>query len=202
LQKYLFELFIFSIFEGKINLKKYFIQYKPFLLFLGKFLLTYFVLTFVYESYLNQFDAKNFEVDGFTKMVANQTIDCLSFFGSDSYQMVNISSQSVKIFYNQVYIAQIIEGCNALSVIILFVSFIIAFTGKLKTTILYIVGGSLLIHILNVARIAILCVLLYRFPAEEHLLHGVVFPLIIYGVVFLLWVIWVNTFSVYAKKNN
>lgn len=183
-------------------MKNYFIQYKPFLLFLGKFLLTYFVLTFAYESYLSQFDAKNFEVDGFTKMVANQTIDCLTFFGSDAYQMVNISAQSVKIFYTQVYIAQIIEGCNALSVIILFIAFIIAFSGKLKNTLLYIICGSVLIHILNVARIALLCVLLYRFPAQEHLLHGVVFPLIIYGIVFLLWVIWVNKFSFYAKNNN
>jgi hypothetical protein len=30
-------------------------------------------------------------------------------------------------------------------------------------------------------------------------LHGVLFPLFIYGVVFILWVIWVSKFSLYAK---
>jgi exosortase family protein XrtF len=181
-------------------LKNYFIQYKPFLLFLGKFLLSYLVLTFVYESYLSQFDTIKNEVDDFTKLVANQTVKCLTFFGSDAYQMPNLEASSVKLFYNKKYIAQIIEGCNGLSVIVLFIAFVIAFTGKLKHTIAYIIGGSLMIHILNIARIALLCILIYSFPEYEEILHGVIFPLIIYGFVFLLWVIWINKFSIYASK--
>ena len=184
-----------------INLKDYFAQYKPFLLFLSKFLLTYVVLTFTYETYLNQFDESSFEVDGFTKSVANQTINTLTFFGYDAYQMPNNDSLSIKLFFNNVYIAQIIEGCNGLSVIILFIAFVIAFTGKLKKTILYLLFGSLLIHILNIARIALLCILIFSFPEYESILHGVIFPLIIYGFVFLLWIIWVNKFSGYATNS-
>ena len=67
-----------------------------------------------------------------------------------------------------------------------------------KETLLFILLGSVLIHILNIARIALLCMALYSFPEYEHMLHGVVFPLIIYGIVFLLWVIWVNKFSLHA----
>jgi exosortase family protein XrtF len=85
-------------------------------------------------------------------------------------------------------------------VIILFISFVIAFTGKFKKTVLFIVFGIVLIHVLNIARIALLCVALYNFPQYEHLLHGVIFPLVIYGVVFLLWVIWVNKYSLYATE--
>ncbi len=181
-------------------MKKYFIQYKSFLSFIGKFLIAYLVFTFVYEIYLNQFDAVNNEVDGFTEIVANQTISCLTFFGSDAYQMQNIEAASVKLFYKKKYIAQIIEGCNGLSVIILFVAFVIAFTGKLKHTIAFIIGGILMIHFLNIARIALLCILIYSFPKYEEILHGVIFPLIIYGFVFLLWVIWVNKLSIYASK--
>lgn len=183
-------------------MKKYFIQYKPFLSFIGKFLFAYLVFTFVYEIYLNQFDAVNYEVDGFTEIVANQTINCLTFFGSDAYQVQNIEAASVKLFYNQKYIAQIIEGCNGLSVIILFIAFVIAFTGKLKHTIAYLIAGSLMIHILNVARIAVLCILIFEFPEYESVLHGVIFPLIIYGFVFLLWIVWVNKFSIDVKKSN
>jgi hypothetical protein len=32
-------------------------------------------------------------------------------------------------------------------------------------------------------------------------LHGVIFPLFIYGVVFILWFFWVNYFSIYATKS-
>lgn len=181
-------------------MKKYFIIYKPFLLFLGKFLLTYLLLTSVYECYLSQFDSKNFEVDGFTQLVAKQSKDVLVFFNFDANITPNTKEPGVNLFYNQKHMARIIEGCNGLSVIILFVSFIIAFSGKTKPTILYSIGGSLLIHILNVFRISLLCVLMYYFPNREHVLHGVFFPLFIYGVVFVLWIIWVNKFSKYAKK--
>lgn len=170
------------------------------MLFLGKFLLTYLLLTFIYESYLGQFDVKKFEVDGFTQLVAKQTKDVLIFFNYDAKIIQNTGQPAINLFYNQRFMARIIEGCNGLSVIILFISFVIAFSGKIKATILYIIGGGLLIYILNVVRIALLCVLMYYFPKQEHVLHGVFFPLFIYGVVFMLWIIWVNKFSKYATK--
>jgi exosortase family protein XrtF len=181
-------------------LKKYLIHYKPFLLFLGKFLLTYLLLTFVYESYLNQFDTRNFEVDGFTQLVAEQTKNAMLFFDFEASIAPNAKEPAINLFYNQRHMARIIEGCNGLSVIILFISFVVAFSGKTRATILFVIGGSLLIHVLNVFRIALLSILLYYFPSSEHILHGVLFPLFIYGVVFLLWIIWVNKFSKYATK--
>lgn len=181
-------------------MKKYLIRYKPFLLFLGKFLLTYLILTFVYESYLNQFDTSKFEVDGFTQLVSKQTQNAMLFLNLDANITPNTKEPAINLFYNQRHMARIIEGCNGLSVIILFISFVVAFSGKIRTTILFIIGGSLLIHVLNVFRIALLSILMYSFPEQEHILHGVLFPLFIYGVVFLLWIIWVNKFSKYATK--
>jgi exosortase family protein XrtF len=180
-------------------LKKYLILYKPFLLFLGKFLLSYLLLTFVYESYLSQFDVKKLEIDGITQLVAIQTKDSMVFFHYDADVKPNLTELGIKFFYNQRFIARIIEGCNGVNVIILFVSFVIAFSGKIKATLLYIIGGSLLIYILNLIRIALLCVLMYHFPKQQHFLHGVFFPLFIYGVVFMLWLIWIRKFSLYAK---
>ena len=181
-------------------MKNLLLQYKPFLLFLGKFIVSYLILTLIYQTYLNRFDAKNVEVDSFTQLVANQSKTVLSWIDSNSFTMPHLREPSVKLFYKGKYISRIIEGCNALSVIILFISFVIAFTGKFKKTILFIMFGSIIIHILNIGRIALLCVALYHFPQYEHLLHGVVFPLVIYGVVFLLWVIWVNKYSLYATE--
>jgi exosortase family protein XrtF len=181
-------------------LKNLLLQYKPFLLFLGKFIASYLILTVVYQSYLNRFDSSKAEVDSFTQIVADQSAAVLSWFDSKSYTMPHLKEPSVKLIYKGKYISRIIEGCNAISVIILFISFVIAFTGKFKNTTLFIILGIVLIHILNIARIALLCVALYHLPKYEHLFHGVIFPLVIYGVVFLLWVIWVNKYSFYATK--
>lgn len=180
-------------------LKNILLQYKPFLLFLGKFFLSYLILTIVYQNYLNQFDSKKAEVDGFTKSVAKQTELVLSLVDSQSYTMPHLTEPSVKLFYKNKYISRIIEGCNGLSVIILFIAFVIAFSGKVKHTLLFIIFGSLIIHVLNVFRIALLSMALYSYPEYEHFLHGVLFPLVIYGVVFVLWIIWVNNYSSYAR---
>ncbi len=181
-------------------MKKYWTQYKPFLLFLGKFALTYLVLTFAYQYYLNQFDVKNREVDGFTKIVTNQVEKTLLFFKNDVHTEIHPKEPSYKFFYNGKYISRIVEGCNALSVIILFISFVIAFSGKFKHTVLFIIGGSLVIHILNITRISLLMIAFYNFPKFNTFFHDILFPLVIYGTVFILWVIWVNKFSYYAKK--
>ena len=181
-------------------MKEYFNQYRPFLFFLAKFAVSYLVLAFLYQSYLNQFDEKNFEVDGFTKLVADQSQKVLSVFDTHSYTMSNPREASVKLFYHNTWVARIIEGCNALSIIILFVSFVIAFTGKFKPTFLFIVIGSLMIHVFNVLRIALLCIAIFHYPEYQHILHGVIFPLFIYGIVFLLWIVWVNKYSFYAEK--
>lgn len=175
-------------------------QYRPFLLFLGKFLLTYVVLTVLYQSYLNRFDSAANQVDSFTQMVAGQTQTILTFFDTAARIESHSSQPSVKVIYKGKYISRIIEGCNAISVMILFVSFVVAFTGRWKQTLLYILFGLLLIHVLNIFRIALLSMALYYFPEQENLLHAVIFPLVIYGVVFLLWVIWVNKFSLHAHK--
>ncbi|PWA06609.1 exosortase family protein XrtF [Flavobacterium psychrotolerans] len=183
-------------------MKTYFKQYRPFFVFLIKFFSVYVGLTLLYQFYLNQFDNLIlFQVDDFTQLVARQVQKTLLFFNYDSSLELHDNQASVKLFLNQVYVARVVEGCNALSVMILFTAFIVAFSGRWMHTALFVVAGCILIHVLNVLRIALLCLALLHYPEQEHLLHGVVFPLFIYGVVFGLWVIWVNKFSLHAEKN-
>lgn len=182
-------------------MKKYFEAYKPFLAFLVKFILSYAILGLLYKYYLSFYNSIPFEVDFITQEVATQTQKLISFLGYQAEQFPHLKQKSIKLFVNGVYVARVVEGCNAISVILLFCSFIIAFKGKLKSTLLFIVMGSLLIYILNVVRIALVAIALLHYPNYEHFIHGVVFPLIIYGIVFLLWVVWVTKFSVHGKKS-
>lgn len=181
-------------------MKEYWIIYKPFLYFLFRFISVYVVLTFAYQNYLTQFDESKFEVDQMTDLVAKHTKQILLLFNFDVAISPHESEASVKFFFNDKFMVRIVEGCNAVSVIILFVTFILAFTGKWKSTLFFCIGGSFLIYVLNVIRIALLVGLIYYYPAQEHILHDVIFPLFIYSSVFLLWIIWVYKFSIYAKK--
>lgn len=177
-------------------MKTLFEQYKPFLLFLGKFFLSYLLLAIVYRFYLAT--VPDDAIDGITANVSFLTTKIANIFGLDI--VTKADYLQYQIIFKGKYIARIIEGCNAISVIILFIAFVFAFAGKLKSTVFYIVGGGLIIYFLNIFRIISFTILMYYFPRQEHLLHGVVFPLMIYGIVFLLWIYWVKNYSKYASK--
>lgn len=181
----------------KIILKKYFIEYRPFLVFLASFFGCYILLTFLYQYFLNSYGDNT--VDTITQVVAQNTEKVISWFFMRIQAESVINEPFVRMYFQNTYIVRIVEGCNGISVIILFISFIVAFLGSLKNTLLFIFGGSLIIYVLNVLRIALLVVLIYYFPKEKHFLHEIFFPAMIYGTVFILWIVWVNKFSKYAK---
>ena len=181
-------------------MKNIFQQHKVFFIFLTKFLLCYFIVTIVYSFYLNQYHTHKNEVDGITHFVAEQTKNTLVFFGSDCEIIKHEYEPSYKVIYNSKYIARIVEGCNSVSVIILFATFIFAFSNRFITTFLFIFLGSILIFTLNIFRISLLTKGLYNYPEYGTFLHDILFPLVIYGVVFVLWVVWVLKFSAYAKE--
>lgn len=170
------------------------------MVFLGTFFLTYIALTFLYQQYLNGFEEN--KIDSITRMVSENTEQVLQLFNDGSSIDESVTHPYMKLFYNQKYVARIVEGCNAMSVIVLFISFVVSFSGKLHATLLFIFGGSFLIYVLNVLRIAALSALIFYYPKQESFLHEVLFPLYIYGVVFILWLIWVRKFSRYASKDS
>ncbi|TXD46833.1 exosortase family protein XrtF [Polaribacter sp. IC073] len=176
-------------------------KHKNVVIFLIKFFATYFILFAIYATYLQNSQQKEggFKTASITTIVADQTVTLLEFFNFDAGAYQHKKELSVKLLIEGKYTARVIEGCNSLSIIILFIAFIIAFSGSLKATILYVILGSLFIYSINVARIAFLAVMIYKYPNQQEFLHNLVFPAIIYGTVFLLWVLWVHKFSNYKK---
>lgn len=155
----------------------------------------YAVLSLSYKFYLDFSTGEKFYPDYFTNLTARQSKILISNLDYDVQMQPHVNEPSLKVIINKKYVARVIEGCNSLSVIILFVSFMIAFAGRLKPTVLYILAGSVLIYAVNLFRIAVLCIGLYHYPWRREILHTIIFPLIIYGMVFLLWMFWVNRFS-------
>ncbi|NAS31439.1 exosortase family protein XrtF [Flavobacteriaceae bacterium R38] len=169
-------------------------KYKAAFYFILRFFVAYVILTLLYNQFLSSFINAP---DTFTRAVAEQSRILNNFFNYESATQIVENESFVRFFVYDKYVARIIEGCNSISVLILFTSFIIAYRGNLKHTLVFVLLGGLFIYILNIIRVSILVVGLYRFPEYEYFMHQVLFPVIIYGAVFLLWVLWVNK---YAKK--
>lgn len=183
-------------------LKNSFSQHKIFFTFLLKFLLFYIAFISIYKLYLHQYDEKKNELDGFTEMVAFHSVKLMGVFTENVTSQLHQFQPAIKVFYNDMYVARIVEGCNAISVMILFAAFIFAFSIHWKKTILYIVFGIILLHVLNCIRIALLCFSLFHYKQYGSILHGTIFPLFIYGAVFILWILWVTKYSDYVKVSN
>jgi len=152
-------------------------------------------MALLYQVYLKYGASEVYYPDFVTHLVAQQSETLINAFGYASVIAPHPEEASMKLYINGQFLARVVEGCNAISVMILFTAFVVAFFDTWKSTLLYIFAGVVLIYGLNIFRIALLCIGIYEFPEQYHLLHGILFPLVIYGVVFLLWIIWVNRFS-------
>jgi len=162
----------------------------------------YFLLTGLYSLYLNntQETTSFFACAPVTNAVSNHVEKACELLGYNITTYQNPNELSVTFEVNDKVVAKIVEGCTSVSVMILFLSFIIAFSGKIKTTIIYGILGVGLIYMANIFRIVLLSLAIYHYPKSTELLHDIVFPGIIYGMVFLLWVIWVKKYAIINKK--
>lgn len=177
-------------------------KYKKIILFLLKFLGSYAIMVLLYVTFLNatQETENQFVCDPITQKVAQQTVDLLLFFKVKSFTDQSVDELSFRLFVEDKFVARVVEGCNSISVIIIFIAFILSFSGKFKVTMLYMLAGIFIIYLVNIIRIAFIAFTIYKFPAYSDFLHQIIFPLIIYGTTFLLWIIWINYFLPKHKK--
>lgn len=92
------------------------------------------------------------------------------------------------------------SNCNAITLFSLFSVFIIAYPGNVKNKLWFIPLGIIFIHFLNILRVTALVLIAYYSPSSLNFNHTYTFTFIVYALIFLLWVIWVNKYS--SKKEN
>lgn len=175
---------------------------KAIIVFLVKFFATYFILFGAYSYYLHQTQQKTdvFVCSPITRTVAEHVYLTSKMLGYDADIEQHSEELSIKFFINGENVSRIIEGCSSISIIILFLSFIIAFSGSFKSTFLFGLFGSLLIYAVNILRVIAISILYSKFPEYQDVLHDLVFPSIIYGLTFMLWITWVKYFSKLNKN--
>ncbi|MBK7666239.1 MAG: archaeosortase/exosortase family protein [Sphingobacteriaceae bacterium] len=87
-------------------------------------------------------------------------------------------------------------SCNALTLFFLFAVFVFAYPGHQKNKIWFIPIGIITIHILNIFRVVALALLSLYKPEYLEFNHTYTFTFIVYCYIFLLWMIWVNKYSI------
>ncbi len=129
--------------------------------------------------------------DIFTLWTGKQTAWLMKIFTPHvTFQIV--SPTETGIFLNDRWIVKIVEGCNGMSILILFWALIWAFPSSWKDKLFYSITGGILIWLANLFRIALLGWVYYKYPGFFDMAHRVLFPAIIYGTVIVLWMYWAH----------
>ncbi len=167
-------------------------EVKPILLLLGRFLGIYFGLIALYQLYLNAYS--DVAADPITRIIAEQSAYCLRETGYTIQLIDGKAKEGIYFYINKIWPTVMIEGCNAISIMILFLAFIFAFYQGIKTF-WFSLGGLIFLYIINILRIAIINIVILELPDKyADISHDYFFPAIIYGAVVLLWIIWIKFF--------
>jgi len=87
------------------------------------------------------------------------------------------------------------NSCNGLSIFAYFSAFILAFPGSWKHKLWFMPLGILLIHGVNVIRVAALCIVVKVDPDLLSLNHDAIFYIVVYSFVIGLWFWWVKQYG-------
>lgn len=169
-----------------------FSDFKPVLKILLRFIIIYLVMVFLYQLYLNQ--TAGISLDPFSAWIAEQVRILQNSLGYSTWLYHDGKQETTWFYVVSKYVTRMVEGCNAVSVMILFVAFIFAFY-KGRKTFAFTAAGLVFLHVMNVLRIAALNIVIYEHEEYGKMFHDYVFPAIIYGSVVLLWLIWIKKFA-------
>ncbi|WP_210148662.1 exosortase family protein XrtF [Chryseobacterium scophthalmum] len=171
-------------------------DFKPVLGILLRFIIIYLVLLFAYQFYLTSFKEQG--LDPYSRFISENVAFIQNKMGYTTLLYNDVPKEQVWFYVNKVYVTRMVEGCNAISVIILFVAFIFAFYKGTKTFV-FIAISLLILYIMNVLRIVGLNIITRDHHQYSKMVHDYVFPAVIYGSVVVLWLVWIKFF---ALKNE
>lgn len=171
-------------------------DFRPVLIILARFIVIYLIFLAGYQWYLNFWSGSG--LDPVSQWVAGQSGKVQDILGYKTVLVPQPEYETTWFFVREKFVSRMVEGCNAISVMILFVAFVFAFYKGAKTFI-FAFAGLVILYIMNVLRIAGLNILIIEHPQYTKIGHDIFFPAIIYGTVVALWLIWIKFF---ALKNE
>jgi len=168
---------------------------KAILFFLLKFVGLYIVLNTVYALWTASYEPLP---DPMTALVTHNSVSLISLTEKDVVVGEAFNSPNVPVIGSGTIIIKVFEGCNGINVMIVFLSFVIAFTGTFKKTLWFVVVGLILIYIANLFRVSLLYFIAKYYPDNLYFFHKYLFTGLLYILVFVLWYFWVT--KIWPKK--
>jgi exosortase family protein XrtF len=170
-------------------MKTLFQENREAILFIVKFVGLYLVLNTLYGFYVEYYYP---QPDPVTLVVTRQVAAILSVFHPVVEAIPDSTSSYVILQHNSQIVVSVFEGCNSLNVMIVYISFLIAFKGSLSSTLQFSFLGLVLVYVMNQLRVGLLFEVALKFPQHLYFFHKYFFTGIIYGVVFVVWFFWVK----------
>lgn len=157
--------------------------------FLAKLFTFFLIWQTIYDLYLSS----NGALDNFLSLsVVYLSKFTLSSLGWDIY------SSDRLLYINGYKSVEILNGCNALNLMILFSSFIICLEGKLLKKFQFLIMGIIIIYVLNILRIISFSLATVYFQEYWSIFHEISPFIFFYPVILWLWYKW----TVYNQINN
>lgn len=146
-----------------------------------------------------------------TYMVAAQTTEIMQIIWPESnYGFKKVEKQHkedaqtiiehVSILKDNKRTITIADNCNGLEIMVLYAAFIICLPGRLKRKISFIIMGIPILHTANLFRCIGLVWLHLYWPGAFDFAHHYLFKIIVYGISFGLWVLYLGNLS--EKKQS
>ncbi len=152
-----------------------------------RFFAVYFLLLFLYNL-----GFRLGSPDIFTYTTAKQVNLVYRITGFPTHIHVLPDGKQIGIFRGEQWFVNIIEGCNGMSVIIIFLAFIWAFPSGIREKFKFSLIGILSIWLINILRIYILGLIYVYRPEWFDFSHRVLFPASVYIWVIVLWILWIK----------
>lgn len=149
----------------------------------------YLILNTVYGFFIQHYYPSS---DPFTRIVSSQVAWILSFFDPSVVNYPSAYSEYIAIANDRQNMIYVFEGCNGINVMIVYLSFLVAFKGPQKLLLQFTGMGIIGIYLLNLGRVILLYAVAFYFPEQLYFFHKYLFTGIIYTIVFLLWYFWVR----------
>ena len=136
-----------------------------------------------------------------TYNTASISAGVLNAFSDHEFRISPFSEQNTYLFKDNIPVVLIEHGCNGLILMVLFAAFIVAFPGPWRTKLWFIPIGIAGIYAINSLRVIGLAVNHMVSKSSFDFNHKYTFTILVYGGIFVFWMIWVNRYSgINAKK--
>jgi len=163
----------------------------PLFRFIFFFILLYSALYFVHEGLIKEYTVWDQRFIAHIIVVSEKILNLAGYqtfksLSDRDYQLLGVDGT------NGVWVG---SGCNAITLFNLFLAFMLPFPGRQLHKIWYIPLSLLVIHLANILRVCILCIIALHAPQTLEFNHTYTFTFLIYLMIFYFWMIWVRKFS-------